>query len=135
MTSGANTRVKPTPSKLYGLGDRAFCEKCGNRAQAIGKYSGACKDIAKTFNTPFVVLAQINRGVEGQSNKRPSMADIKDSGDIEQDMDLGLLLYRDEYYQSDTKDKGIMEIIVGKNRNGGTGTCKVNFDPTIGKFS
>ena len=112
------------------LGDRA----CRNRAQAIGKYSGACKDIAKTFNTPFVVLAQINRGVEGQSNKRPSMADIKDSGDIEQDMDLGLLLYRDEYYNSDTNDKGIMEIIVGKNRNGGTGTCKVVFNPSIGKF-
>lgn len=112
------------------LGDRA----AGNRAQAIGKYSGACKDIAKTFNTPFVVLAQINRGVEGQSNKRPSMADIKDSGDIEQDMDLGLLLYRDEYYNSDSSDKGIMEIIVGKNRNGGTGTCKVVFNPSIGKF-
>ena len=86
------------------------------------------------FNTPFVVLAQINRGLEGQSNKRPSMADIKDSGDIEQDMDLGLLLYRDEYYKSDTDDKGIMEIIVGKNRNGATGTCKVNFDPCIGLF-
>ena len=113
------------------LGDRA----CRNRAQAIGKYSGACKDIAKTFNVPFVVLAQINRGVEGQSNKRPSIADIKDSGDIEQDMDLGLLLYRDEYYNLDTNDKGIMEIIVGKNRNGGTGTCQVIFDPTTGKFA
>ncbi len=113
------------------LGDRA----AGNRAQAIGKYSGACKDIAKTFNTPFVVLAQINRGVEANSNKRPSMADIKDSGDIEQDMDLGLLLYRDEYYKSDTDDKGIMEIIVGKNRNGGTGTCKVLFNPSVGKFT
>ncbi len=113
------------------LGDRA----AGNRAQAIGKYSGACKDIAKTFNTPFVVLAQINRGVEANSNKRPSMADIKDSGDIEQDMDLGLLLYRDEYYKSDTDDKGIMEIIVGKNRNGGTGTCKVMFNPSVGKFT
>jgi len=112
------------------LGDRA----AGNRAQAIGKYSGACKDIAKTFNIPFVVLAQINRGVEGQSNKRPSMADIKDSGDIEQDMDLGLLLYRDEYYKSDTDDKGIMEIIVGKNRNGGTGTCKIIFNPSVGNF-
>lgn len=113
------------------LGDRA----AGNRAQTIGKYSGACKDIAKTFNTPFVVLAQINRGVEGQNNKRPSMADIKDSGDIEQDMDLGLLLYRDEYYRLDTSDKGIMEIIVGKNRNGATGTCKIEFEPLIGRFS
>ncbi|OUL36935.1 replicative DNA helicase [Nostoc sp. T09] len=113
------------------LGDRA----AGNRAQAIGKYCGACKDIAKTFNVPFVVLAQINRGVEGQSNKRPSMADIKDSGDIEQDMDLGLLLYRDEYYNSNTSDQGIMEIIVAKNRNGITDTCKVVFDPSIGNFS
>ena len=113
------------------LGDRAV----GNRAQAIGKYSGACKDIAKTFNIAFVVLAQINRGVEGQSNKRPSMADIKDSGDIEQDMDLGLLLYRDEYYNSDSSDKGVMEIIVGKNRNGSTGTCKVSFDPSIGNMT
>lgn len=112
------------------LGDRS----AGNRAQAIGKYSGACKDIAKMFDVPFVVLAQINRGVEGQSNKRPSMGDIKDSGDIEQDMDLGLLLYRDEYYNSDTPDIGVMEIIVGKNRNGSTGTCKVNFDPSVGKF-
>ena len=92
-------------------------------------------DIAKTFNTPFVVLAQINRGVEGQSNKRPSMADIKDSGDIEQDLDLGLLLYRDEYYKSDSSDKGIIEIIVGKNRNGATGTCKVVFNPSMGKFT
>lgn len=112
------------------LGDRS----AGNRAQAIGKYSGACKDIAKMFDVPFVVLAQINRGVEGQNNKRPSMGDIKDSGDIEQDMDLGLLLYRDEYYNSDTLDIGVMEIIVGKNRNGSTGTCKVNFDPSVGKF-
>ena len=50
-------------------------------------------------------------------------------------MDLGLLLYRDEYYKSDTDDKGIMEIIVGKNRNGGTGTCKVMFNPSVGKFT
>ena len=112
------------------LGDRG----ARNRAQAIGKYSGACKDIAKMFDLPFLVLAQINRGVEGQSNKRPSMADIKDSGDIEQDMDLGLLLYRDEYYNVKTKDAGVMEIIVGKNRNGSTGTCKVMFDPSVGKF-
>ena len=56
-------------------------------------------------------------------------------GDIEQDMDLGLLLYRDEYYKSDTNDKGIMEIIVGKNRNGATGTCKVEFEPSVENFN
>ena len=112
------------------LGDRA----AGNRAQAVGKLSGAFKDIAKEFDVPFIALAQINRGVEGQANKRPFMSDIKDSGDIEQDMDLGLLLYRDEYYNPDTEDKGIMEIQVGKNRNGAIGMCKVKFDLTVGSF-
>jgi replicative DNA helicase len=63
------------------------------------------------------------------------MSDIKDSGDIEQDMDLGLLLYRDEYYNSDSSEQGVMEIIVSKNRNGSVGTCKVSFDPSVGKFS
>lgn len=113
------------------LGDRA----AGNRAQTVGKFSGAFKDIAKEFDVPFVALAQINRGVESQANKRPLMSDIKDSGDIEQDMDLGLLLYRDEYYNQDTETPGIMEIIVGKNRNGSTGTCRVDFDPSVGRFN
>ena len=112
------------------LGDRA----AGNRAQTVGKFSGAFKDIAKEFDVPFVALAQINRGVESQADKRPGMASIKDSGDLEQDGDLILLLYREEYYKPDTYDKGIMEIIVGKNRNGSTGTCKIKFDPSIGKF-
>ncbi|BAZ18066.1 replicative DNA helicase [Calothrix sp. NIES-4071] len=113
------------------LGDRA----AGNRAQAVGKFSGAFKDIAKEFNVPFIALAQINRGVENQTNKRPTIADIKDSGDIEQDMDIGLLLYRDEYYNPDTQDKGVMEINVAKNRNGATGMCKVLFETDIGNFS
>ena len=113
------------------LGDRA----AGNRAQTVGKFSGAFKDLAKEFDVPFVALAQINRGVESQANKRPGMADIKDSGDIEQDMDLGLLLYRDEYYNSDSSEPGVMEIIVSKNRNGSVGTCKVNFEPSVGIFT
>jgi replicative DNA helicase len=113
------------------LGNRA----AGNRAQVIGSFSGAFKDMAKEFDVPFVCLAQINRGVEGQTNKRPTMADIKDSGDIEQDMDLGLLLYREEYYNSDTPDKGVMEIAVAKNRNGPAGVCKVLFNPSVGLFS
>lgn len=112
------------------LGDRA----CRNRAQTVGKFSGAFKDIAKEFDVPFVALAQINRGVESQANKRPLMSDIKDSGDIEQDMDLGLMLYRDEYYNPDSTESGIMEIIVGKNRNGSTGNCHIQFDPSIGRF-
>jgi replicative DNA helicase len=98
----------------------------------VGAFSGAFKDLAKEFEVPLVALAQINRGVEIQANKRPTMADIKDSGDIEQDMDVGLLLYRDEYYNSRTLDKGVMEINVAKNRNGGTGICQVLFEPTVG---
>jgi replicative DNA helicase len=113
------------------LGDRA----AGNRAQAVGKLSGAFKDIAKEFDVPFVALAQVNRGVESQSNKRPGMADIKDSGDIEQDMDVGLLLYRDEYYDAQTEATGVMEINVAKNRNGATGTCQVVFEAPVGRFS
>lgn len=112
------------------LGDRA----APNRAQTVGKISGAFKDIAKEFGCPFVALAQINRGVESQANKRPTIADIKDSGDIEQDMDLGLILYREEYYNPDTPDKGIMEINVAKNRNGATGICRLLFEPSIGKI-
>jgi replicative DNA helicase len=113
------------------LGDRA----AGNRAQAVGKLSGAFKDIAKEFDVPFVALAQVNRGVESQSNKRPGMADIKDSGDIEQDMDVGLLLYRDEYYDAQTEATGVMEINVAKNRNGATGTCQVVFEAPVGRFN
>jgi replicative DNA helicase len=112
------------------LGNRA----AGNRAQVIGSFSGAFKDMAKEFDVPFVCLAQINRGVEGQTNKRPTMADIKDSGDIEQDADVILLLYRDEYYNSGTPDKGVMEVAVDKNRNGATGVCKVLFNPSVGLF-
>ncbi len=112
------------------LGDRA----ARNRAQEIGKLSGAFKDIAKEFNVTFLALAQINRGVESQSNKRPTIADIKDSGDIEQDMDIGLLLYRDKYYNPETSNKGKMEINVAKNRNGATGTCVVLFSLETGNF-
>jgi replicative DNA helicase len=113
------------------LGDRA----AGNRAQTVGKFSGAFKDIAKEFDVPFLALAQINRGVENQTNKRPTIADIKDSGDIEQDMDIGLLLYRDEYYNPDTQNRGVMEINVAKNRNGATGICKVLFETKVGHFT
>jgi replicative DNA helicase len=68
-------------------------------------------------------------------SKRLGMADIKDSGDIEQDMDVGLLLYREEYYDAQTEAKGLMEINVAKNRNGATGTCNVVFAPIVGKLS
>lgn len=112
------------------LGNR----EASNRAQVIGAISGQLKDIAKEFSIPFVVLAQINRGTETRNDKRPVLADIKDSGDLEQDADLVMLLYRDAYYNSNSSDANVMEINVAKNRNGVTGICKVLFDPTVGKF-
>ncbi len=112
------------------LGNR----EASNRAQIIGAISGQLKDIAKEFSIPFVVLAQINRGTETRTDKRPVLADIKDSGDLEQDADLVMLLYRDAYYNSNSSSANVMEINVAKNRNGVTGVCKVLFEPTVGSF-
>lgn len=112
------------------LGNR----EASNRAQVIGAISGQLKDIAKEFDLPFVVLAQINRGTETRTDKRPVLADIKDSGDLEQDADLVMLLYRDAYYNSHSSEANVMEINLAKNRNGTTGICKIKFDSTIGSF-
>lgn len=112
------------------LGNR----EASNRAQVIGAISGQLKDIAKEFSIPFVVLAQINRGTETRNDKRPVLADIKDRGDLEQDADLVMLLYRDAYYNSNSSLANVMEINVAKNRNGITGICKVLFDQTVGEF-
>jgi replicative DNA helicase len=109
-----------------------FNEK--NRAQELGKITGSFKAMAKDFNCPFVALAQLNRKVESQNDKRPTMADIRDSGQIEEKADLILMLYRDEYYKKNTSHQGIMEIIVAKGRNGGVGSCQVKFDETRGGF-
>lgn len=112
------------------LGDRA----AGNRAQDVGKIAGECKAIAKEFNAPFVVLAQINRGVETRNDKRPTLSDLKDSGDIEQDADICLMLYRDEYYNPTSPFKGEIEILVRKQRKGGLGIAKATFAPETGIF-
>ena len=132
-------RSKDNPNPQLGLVVLDYIQKlgnraAGNRAQEVGAITGAMSDIAKDFKVPVVALMQINRESEKQSNKRPSMSQIKDSGDIEQDCDTILTLYRDEVYNPETPDVGIMEISVVKNRNGETGTCKVLFDPACGRF-
>lgn len=103
-----------------------------NRAQVVGEIVGELKDIAKEFDLPVVCLAQINRGVENRNDKRPMMSDLKDSGDIEQDGDIIMTLYRDEYYHPDSHQQGILEINVAKNRYGEVGVVKVLFDPQTG---
>lgn len=113
---------------LQKLGSRSAV----NRAQVIGEITGDFKDIAKEFDIPVICLAQINRGVENRQDKRPSMSDLKDSGDIEQDADVIMTLYRDEYYNPNSPDRGVLEIEVAKNRNGSVGVCRCLFDPKTG---
>jgi replicative DNA helicase len=97
------------------------------RVAYIGHITRNLKRLAKENNIPIVLLAQLSRKTEERQEKRPSLADLRDSGEIEQDADMVILLYRDEYYNKDSKDAGIAEAIVAKYRNGKTGTARLAF--------
>ena len=106
-----------------------------SRQQEISDISRALKALARELNVPVVALSQLSRAVESRPNHRPMLSDLRESGAIEQDADLVMFIYRDDYYNEDSDKKGIAEIIIAKQRNGPIGTVELSWQPQLTKFA
>jgi replicative DNA helicase len=106
-----------------------------SREQEISEISRSMKAIAKEFHIPVIALSQLNRKVEERGDKKPQMSDLRESGAIEQDSDIILMIYRDDFYNSDSNEKGIAEINIAKHRNGPTGELKLKWISEMTKFT
>lgn len=109
--------------------------KNGNRIFELSIITKSLKSIAKEFNVPVIAISQLSRNIETRVNKRPLLSDLRDSGSIEQDSDLVLMLFRENYYNSKKQHEDLTEIIIAKNRNGSTGTIFTKFNSEFTKFS
>lgn len=109
-------------------------EKTETREREVSEMSRLLKSFAKELQIPIITLSQLNRGVEGRSNRRPILSDLRESGAIEQDADLIMMLYREDYYEEETESSGLAEVIINKQRNGPTGTVELSWLPKFGSF-